>query len=208
MKNLEKKLRGVLERLSESGIVDDFYLAGGTALYLRYHHRVSEDLDFFLDPEKKVSFEKIGERISKLGKIEDFREDTLIGIVDGVRVSFFEYPYPLIKPLESLDGIFIASDVDIACMKSVAIIQRGIKKDFYDLWYLMRIHKWKLRFLIDQCRKKYGEYFNQDVFLKALVFFEDAEKAVIPDIDKDWDKVKEFFRRIVLQEISKTEGKL
>jgi len=37
---------------------------------------------------------------------------------------------------------------------------------------------------------------------KALVFFENAEKAMIPDIDKRWDEIKEFFKQIVLQEIS------
>ena len=37
----------VLERASESRLLKDFYLAGGTGLALRLGHRKSDDLDFF-----------------------------------------------------------------------------------------------------------------------------------------------------------------
>jgi predicted nucleotidyltransferase component of viral defense system len=44
-------------------------------------------------------------------------------------------PYPLIKPFKNFTGLLqIASIEDIACMKAVAISQRGEKKDFYDMY--------------------------------------------------------------------------
>ena len=93
--------------------------------------------------------------------------------------------------------VAMASDEDIAAMKAVAVIQRGKKKDFYDLWYLMSIHNWDLEEIMGFCAKKYGNRFSPGVFLKALVFFEDAEHDGIAGVDERWDEVKGYFVRLV-----------
>jgi len=48
-----KKEERILELLSESGLIEDFYLASGTALALRHRHRSSRDLDFFTQNLKR-----------------------------------------------------------------------------------------------------------------------------------------------------------
>ena len=54
----------VLKKLS--GKIDDFYLAGGTALSLFYfQHRLSVDLDFFA-PAKEFSFRRVEEIVAEL----------------------------------------------------------------------------------------------------------------------------------------------
>lgn len=63
-------------------------------------------------------------------------------------------------------------------MKMAAIIQRGLKKDFFDLWFLINIYKWSINNLISMFEQKFKEY-NPSIFLKALVYFEDAEKTRI-----------------------------
>lgn len=44
---LSKNAKESLVLLGKSGILDDAYLAGGTALALRMGHRISVDFDFF-----------------------------------------------------------------------------------------------------------------------------------------------------------------
>ena len=51
MKNLSRELITTLEQLTEYGITEGLYPAGGTALALKYGHRTSEDLDFFTFPD-------------------------------------------------------------------------------------------------------------------------------------------------------------
>ena len=41
----------LLKDVQGLSILNDFYLVGGTALALRYGHRISVDLDFFTDKE-------------------------------------------------------------------------------------------------------------------------------------------------------------
>ena len=127
------------------------------------------------------------------------KEDTLVFYLNGVRCSFFDYPYKLVGKTLKHFGVEIASDEDIAAMKCVAIIQRGTKKDFFDLYFLMKLHKWTLVDVEKLCVKKYGSLFPIPSFKKALIYFEDADKQSYPSIDPEWEKVKNFFRSELLR---------
>jgi len=153
---LTETQREALELLVRSGITENFYLSGGTALMMRYDHRHSYDFDFFTMPGLEVDF---GSLISPL-PVDDIilleeRPDTLIFELVSVRCSFFRYNYPLLKDCSMNEGygVAMASDEDIAAMKAVAVIQRGKKKDFYDLWYLMSIHNWDLEEIMGFCQE-------------------------------------------------------
>ena len=130
-------------------------------------------------------------------EVEILGKDTVIFYLNGVKFSFFKYPYKLIKPPETIKdlyGIKLASDEDIVSMKAVAILQRGTKKDFYDLWFLMKRNQWKLENIIQFCKEKYGNVFPESQFLKAVNYFEDAEEvSSYSEIEADWEKVKKFF---------------
>jgi len=60
--------RSVLDKLSQSGVVNDFYLTGGTALALQIGHRESEDLDFFCETDFNPT--QMQKKLEKLGKLE------------------------------------------------------------------------------------------------------------------------------------------
>jgi predicted nucleotidyltransferase component of viral defense system len=200
MKKLKKKQREVLETLVKSGITEGFYLAGGTALLLRYNHRESEDFDFFSFPERDFDFFRLVKKLPENSfRVEELKKDTLIFFLNGVRCSFFEYSYPVLNPPEKSRelGICVASDEDIAAMKSVAITQRGSKKDFFDLYFLIRKHGWRLEEVIELSKRKYGNVFPESAFVKALTYFKDADEESYKDIDLKWKEVKEFFARTV-----------
>ncbi|MGC8764396.1 MAG: nucleotidyl transferase AbiEii/AbiGii toxin family protein [Brevinematia bacterium] len=189
-----------LELIVKSGITEDFYLAGGTAILLRYNHRFSEDFDFFLFPDKETDFFNLLSSLKNTKtELVESKKDTLIFFFEKVRFSFFVYKYPLLKkttPYEELK-INIASDEDITAMKSIAVIQRGKKKDFFDLFFLMKINKLNLKDVIHLCEKKYKNNFNRAIFLKALIYFKDAEDEKIKEIDREWESIKNFFSTLV-----------
>jgi len=175
-----------------------FYLAGGTALALQLGHRTSKDFDFYIKEKfdsKKLylEFKKIFSKgISK----PDFSEDTLqfkIGITD---LSFFRYPYFLIKPLKNWNSLFLLSLEDIAGMKIEAIIGRGTKRDFIDIYFLIK--KFGLKKILEFTKKKYLETFNEYLCLKALIYFDDAEKKqdrakiTIFNSGIDWKIIKNY----------------
>ncbi|ABR30960.1 hypothetical protein SU69_05625 [Thermosipho melanesiensis] len=194
MKRLKENQMKVLETLLQLEIFHDFYLAGGTCLLLKYNHRPSLDFDFFLFPDKNFSniYENV---IRKKLNVEFIYKDpqTLIFELNSIKISLFEYQYPLLKKPEKMGKLYLASDEDIACMKMSAISQRGLKKDFFDLWYLINIHKWTLRDLLSMLGRKYKGY-NPFIFLKALVYFEDAEKNKdFREIEERWKDIKKFF---------------
>lgn len=156
---LKKGQKEVLDLLARSGICEDFYLAGETALSIWYAHRCSDDFDFFT--QKKKDFFRLAYNSGITMVPEVMQDDTLIFSLEGVRCSFFHYPYKLLKPAEFCRSlrITIAEPEDIACMKAVAIMRRGTKKDFYDLDYLMRIHRWELYDVIRMSQKNMGASF-------------------------------------------------
>ncbi len=208
MKSLTEQQKVILEKLSKSGLAEFFYLTGGTALSLRYQHRISEDLDFFSFPEfaeKKFPLEKTISLFQKVGgEISGIEKGTVWGEVKNIKVSFFSYPYPLLKPILKICEFPSASDEDIAASKLVSIAQRGEKKDFFDLWFLCQKYAWDLSFLLELCRQKYGISSNQkNLFLRSLVYFEDADAQTVflrenePLEEEKWKEIKKFFQELV-----------
>ena len=49
------------------------------------------------------------------------------------------YPYPWIDAPVCEDSLRLASVKDIAAMKIAAIVNRGTKKDFIDIFYLLEL---------------------------------------------------------------------
>lgn len=170
--SLTKQQREILEWLIESGTGEKFYLAGGTALSIKYNHRFSEDFDFFTENFDRTYLEKLllkAEREIGKPKIMVFSNDTLLVLIKGVKCSFFEYPYKLIRKVQTVSefpNLQIASDEDIATMKASAISSRGEKKDFFDLWFLMRKHNWRIGNVIELCKQKFRSVFPEQHFFK------------------------------------------
>ena len=191
----------------------DTYLAGGTAVALYLNHRVSIDIDLFTEKDfysgPVISFIGQNHTIEVTNVAE---RDTLLAIVDDVKLSLFKYPYPLVKPLvtNKVYSVYLASPEDIAAMKVVAIAQRGIAKDFVDLMALMLAYEISLNELMAMVQGKYRvseEYHYQ--IKRSLVYFDDAvnslgEVTIIENGErvrldkKEWVKVEEFFKRLVL----------
>ena len=183
-KAITKNTKGVLETLSVSGITKDFYLAGGTALAFYLGHRFSVDLDWFSEEfNYSVSFRRKLEHLGKLS-IDSESEDTFNGVLDNVKISFFEYPYPLISPKRKYQkDVYLAGVPDIAAMKLEAMSRRGSYKDFIDIYFLLE--RYSIAELLGFVRKKFVNIdYNEIHLLKALTYFKDAEGTAMPKLIK------------------------
>jgi predicted nucleotidyltransferase component of viral defense system len=203
---LDKKRVHLLKKL-EFLEAYKFYLAGGTALALHIGHRTSLDFDFYT--ERSFEPRRVREDFDKMFKKvkEIYVADDTLGLeVNNINISFFKYSYPVIKPLEKLEGIYVASMEDISAMKLIAISQRGKRRDFIDMYFLLKI--FGLKKIIEFTKEKYP-MFNIYVGLQGLIYFQDADN----DLEKDrfrmikninWKEVKNY----ILKEVNKTKNLL
>jgi predicted nucleotidyltransferase component of viral defense system len=137
---LPKKQISVLKSLGAQMSAKGFYLAGGTALAIHLSHRISVDLDWFT-PNSFADGMILAQSLRNSDislELEQVSSGTLHGSVNGVRVTFLQYQYPLLKPIEHWDEMScpLASLEDLACMKLSAVAQRGARKDFCDIYAL------------------------------------------------------------------------
>ncbi len=195
-------VRALLNQLAEAGVFQKFYLAGGTGLAFLLNHRRSVDLDFF-SRNSQLDFEGRRELLNRLKPLSGWRsietkEGTVHGQVGKVRVSFFWYPEPLVKPLLRKGALRIAALEDIGLMKLGAIIGRGSRKDFADLYEICQQVPLSKLFRLGGRKFKRSRDFTLQA-LKALCFFEDAEKEppVVPIKPVSWDRIKAFFTQEV-----------
>jgi hypothetical protein len=186
--------RKSLKRLREFTALQDFYLAGGTALAIHLGHRRSQDFDWFtrerIDDAMRLASRIRGEGIPFT--TEQIEKGTLYGAVMGVRTGFLEYQYPLLeKPVFWPEGeCSLASIPDLACMKLSALAQRGAKKDFVDI-YALGSKAVPLKYMLRSYQKKFSV---KDVghILRALTYFDEADRERMPTMfwDDDWKTIR------------------
>ncbi len=179
----------LLKKIQSLELFADTRLVGGTALALQIGHRKSIDLDFFghLD----ASLEEIAMELSEFADVNPLSSSKSMRflIVDGVKVDIVSYPYEWIDNPVIEDGIILSGVKDISAMKLSAITNRGTKKDFIDLYFLLK------RFSFNELIEFYlQKYTGAQLFtvLKSLTYFEDAEGDPLPVMIEpiSWDEVK------------------
>ncbi|OGG23845.1 hypothetical protein A3A79_01415 [Candidatus Gottesmanbacteria bacterium RIFCSPLOWO2_01_FULL_43_11b] len=192
---LPSHAQAALAVLGKSRFFRNAYLAGGTALALWFGHRESIDFDFF----SPVVFDpvKLSQKLSSVGSftVEFAKGISLIGEFNGVKMSYFQYDYPLLAPTTDVLGISIAHIHDIAAMKLVAICDRSTKKDFIDLYTLVH-HDIPFERMFSLYEKKYRVFeANKFTIIKSLTYFEGADADTMPRMltALSWDEVKRFF---------------
>jgi hypothetical protein len=116
--------------------------------------------------------------------------------VAGVDVGFFSYSYPLLAAPTLVSGVQLAGMTDIGLMKMDAIVTRGARKDFYDLYFIAQ--HLSLEEILDQGQQKFPMVRDfGTMVLMALVDFEKADTdspiQTVPGVP--WEQVKAFFRQ-------------
>jgi len=194
LEGLKPKQVKVLRQMGQTMQERGFYLGGGTALAIYFGHRLSVDLDWFI-PDRINDALILAESLRGAGL--DFvttqtGPGSLHGTILGVRLTFLEYHYALLKSVTRWNdmGCSLASLDDLACMKLSAIAQRGGRKDFCDIYFLGTKHR-PLKDLLGLYRRKFK---IKDIgsVLYGLSYFDDADHEPMPHmlVDVQWRTIK------------------
>jgi predicted nucleotidyltransferase component of viral defense system len=181
IKTIEPRTFSLLIELMDLATLQPFSLVGGTALSLRYGHRGSEDLDLFCH-EKFEHDQIIQALVEKFGNRFNYKQQhTHFGIfcfIDDIKVDIVYYPHLPISDIEVVDGIRMYSSTDIAAMKIQAMLGRGKKKDFWDLFELLQ--HYSLQQLMDWHKQKFPSQMLAISIPHAITYFVDADESEIP----------------------------
>lgn len=181
----------LLEQLMKEEALSPLRLVGGTALALQLGHRNSVDIDLF--GKHDLDDQQFTRLFSQFKKVQLLRSSKSIRVylVEGIKVDVVNYPYPWLAPIVLDDGIRMAALEDIAAMKIAAITQRGSKKDFIDLYFLLQA------FSLEEVLHFYMQKItdgNEWLALRSMAFFQDADVQPTPLMLKDvsWEDIKRF----------------
>ncbi len=181
----------LLVSLCNKDYLNDFALVGGTNLSLRFGHRKSIDIDLFSTRPFQPS--QLEDLLSMDFAGYSYRGNNkymLFCNIGPVKTDLVHHPFELLAPLEVIENIKMFSVQDVAAMKLFAVCKRGTRKDFYDIWMLLKY--FTRNELMDLFVKKYGE--DKIIFLeKSILYFDDADESEEPEIllkNVDWKKVK------------------
>lgn len=181
----------LLKTLAQAPILSNMRLVGGTALALQYGHRRSVDLDLFGQTTESV--EELSEALKEYtGGLTLLSASKTIRVyrIRDVKVDIVNYNYPWIDEALKEEGLMLASPKDIAAMKVNAVMGRGTKKDFIDIYFLLQ------HYSFEQLMRFYLEKYADGTVYRALMsmtYFGDADPQPMPYmfVNVTWESIKE-----------------
>jgi hypothetical protein len=174
----------------------EFCLVGDTAIALQIGHRESVDFDLFKATSfsSKKILSKIDSQNHKYVITRRVSEQLNINILN-VKMTFFEYPYPIGRSVDFEKTVFMPDLLTLSAMKAFALGRRSKWKDYVDLYFLLKEH-----FTIMQIGQKaasiYGQEFSEKLFRAQLAFHKDInyseEVKFFPGFEVKPEEVKQF----------------
>ena len=154
----------------------EFNLIGGTALALKIGHRSSIDIDLFTSQSfNAITIANYLSERFNAQRIITLKNAVFCFIAD-VKIDLIAHQYPLIKPVENIEGIRMLSLEDIGAMKLHAIVNNGTRlKDFVDFYFLLE--RLPLEEMLRHYEKKYPET-NTVMAKTALMYHNDIDFTV------------------------------
>ena len=153
-----------------------FYLVGGTSLALQIGHRRSVDFDFFSpEPLSPRLLEQVKRVFASETVVLTYRSPEQLNLtINGVKTTFSFFNYPVIEPFVPYQKVPLASVMEIAAMKALAVGKRLSFKDYVDWYFLLKEKHITLQEVITLSERKFGGDFNDRLFLGQLASLSDV----------------------------------
>jgi len=199
--SLTSESRSLLAQLPDFRWAAEAYLAGSAALALYLGHRLIRDLDLMSPVLRLPSVDRrdILEELLEVDptcRVETARDGFLYSRMNGgVGLRLFYYPYPLVDSEADFHGLAVASPIDLGLMKLGAIISRGTRRDFVDLYLLCQ--DLPLTELLEASTAKFGHVRDFPIqALKGLSDLSQTEGEPMPALaaSVDWADVVAWTR--------------
>jgi hypothetical protein len=167
----------------------EYYLVGGTAIALHLGHRRSVDYDLFKSGpvRHRSNLEKMDESVFGF-QITYKAAEQMNLIVNGVKVTFMQFPYPVVAHHKFGEIIRLPGLTELAAMKAFALGRRSKWKDYVDLYFIVRDHL-SIEQISGRASEIFGQLYSDKLFRAQLSFFEDIDfseaiEFVVPPVDR------------------------
>ena len=167
-----------------------WFVIGGQAVRCFAPYRPSRDVDFGIDSPTNLN--ELVEQLGRRGRVEiqERSRDTVHLLWNGIKVSAFV--------LDFLVGHVEARHLDVTgilATKLHAILDRGLRRDFFDLYVMLQQHRLGIATVLTAIRTVYQGQIDDALMLRALTYFDDAEReAALPGEGlSDWTTVRDYF---------------
>jgi len=167
-----------------------WFVIGGHAVRCFCPYRPSDDVDFGVGNAKDLrALLAALEARGKVVVLERAR-DTVHLSFDGLDVSIFVLPGIRAHTEEHT----LTADAVLAT-KLHAILDRGVRRDFFDLYVMMEQERLGLVDCFRAIREVYASDVNEGLLLRSITYFADAdaEARLVGEGPGDWEHVKAFF---------------
>ncbi len=171
-----------------------WFVIGGHAVRCFCPYRPSRDVDFGVrDPQ---GLEDLLAQLSRTGTVEilERAEGTVHLRWNDVNVSIF-----VLEALSPYVEDRRLNVTGILATKLHAILDRGTRRDFFDLYVTLQHHRLGAAECLSAMRSLHGAKIDEPLLLRALTYFDDAEReAPLPEEGADdWETVKAYFQTVV-----------
>ena len=171
-----------------------WFVIGGQAVRCFAPYRPSRDVDFGV--VRARDSKQLIAHLRQHGTVSIIERDrnTVHLSFEGIDVSVFV--------LERLGAHVEDRSLDVTgvlATKTHALLDRGLRRDFFDLYVMMQIGSLGLLDCIAALREVYESDVNEGLVLRALTYFDDADgEPLLPgEGPDDWSRVTSFFSAAV-----------
>jgi len=170
--------------------LDYWFVIGGQAIRCLWPYRPSRDVDFGVLDARDLH--QLVDALEQRGEVEIIErgDDTVHLRFGGIDLSIFVLE--LLGPFVDDQRLNVTG---LLATKLHAILDRGTRRDFFDLYVLLHRNSLGIAECLVAIREVFRQHVNEPLVLRALTYFEDAQReAPLPgEGEGDWASVKEFF---------------
>lgn len=171
-----------------------WFVIGGQAVRCFAPYRPSRDIDFGVD--RPANLDDLVEQLGRHGAVEvqERSADTVHLLWNGIKVSAFVLPHLVHHTQDRRLDV-----PGVLATKLHAILDRGLRRDFFDLYVMLQEQKLGIVALLAAVRSIYGSGLDEGLMLRALTSFDDADReAQLPGEGRsDWRAIKDYFLKQV-----------
>lgn len=168
---------------------------------LQIGHRQSYDFDCFSQKQPtKQLINKIKRVFSITGAPKISTPDMIsFTLPHAIDISFVWDPYKTLQKTFLTNGISLYHLDDLATNKAITIGRRAVWRDYVDMFFLLAWNRYTLKQIISLSEKRFGNEFNEKLFLQQLTFFDDIKIVETTFLKKSYtsNEIKTFLDNVI-----------
>ena len=179
--------KGLAEAVSA---LPNWFVIGGQAVRCFCPYRPTQDVDFGVNNPRDL--EAMLALLAKCGPLDILEKTAGAAHVTWKCVDVSIFVLELLKPHTEEHRLTVTG---ILATKLHAIVDRGVRRDFFDLYVMLQDRRLGIAECLSALRTVYSQPVPETLLLRALTFFDDADReAALPGEGReDWTMVKDYF---------------